>query len=232
MILTDDNFATIISAIRQGRGIFDNIQKDVQYLLSSNVGEVLTIFIASFIALMNPSLGYGVPLLPIHLLWVNLITDTLPAFALGLEPVEKDIMKRKPREKKESFFSHGLLIKILLQGCMVGALTLLSYSFGLGISHAAGQTMAFITLSGSQIAHSFNVKSHHTIFNKTVFNNKYLWASAVAGILLQAIIIITPLSKIFKLEVLNIECLLIALVCALAVIPIVEISKLIAKNKA
>lgn len=231
MILTDDNFATIIASIEQGRGIFDNIRKDVQYLLSSNVGEVLTIFVASLISLLCPSLGFGVPLLPIHLLWVNLITDSFPAFALGLEPVEDDVMERKPRAKDESFFSGGLLATIIWQGFMVGGLTLLSYAIGQQVNHEYGMTMAFITLSGAQLAHSFNVKSHHSVFNKQVFNNKYLWGSAALGILLQALIIVTPLSKVFKLEALDPMHLLTCALLAIAVIPIVEVSKLIVNHR-
>ncbi|MBO6046751.1 MAG: cation-translocating P-type ATPase [Erysipelotrichaceae bacterium] len=230
MILTDDNFATIIAAIEQGRGIFDNIRKDVHYLLSSNVGEVLTIFVASIISVINPALGFGVPLMPVHLLWVNLITDTLPAFALGLEPVEKDVMTRQPRPKEASFFSGGLLTTIIWQGVMVGVLTLISYALGQRVNHLYGMTMAFITLSGCQLAHSFNVKSHYSVFNKQVFNNKYLWGSALIGIALQVLIITTPLSVIFKLQVLDpihfAECILLAL----SVIPIVEVTKLFKKR--
>lgn len=229
MVLTDDNFATIISAIEQGRGIFDNIRKDVHYLLSSNVGEVLTIFVASLISLLNPALGFGVPLMPIHLLWVNLITDTLPAFALGLEPVEADVMERQPREKNESFFSGGLLVDIIWQGIMVGTLTLISYAIGERTNHITGMTMAFITLSGCQLAHSFNVKSHYSVFSKQVFNNKYLWGSAITGIALQALIIFTPLSKVFKLTPLSPMQMGCCILLALSVIPIVEISKLIRK---
>ncbi len=128
MILTDDNFATIIQSIKQGRGIFDNIQKDVQFLLSSNIGEVLAIFLASIIALINPSWGFGVPLLPIHLLWINLITDALPAFAIGLEPVEDDIMDRKPREKDEGFFCEWFNGESHLAGCY-GRFTYFSFLF-------------------------------------------------------------------------------------------------------
>ena len=143
MILTDDNFATIISSIREGRGIFDNIKKDVQYLLSSNIGEVLVIFGASLISVLIPASGFGVPLLPIHLLWVNLITDSLPAFALGMEPTEADVMNRKPRKKDEDFFAHGSLWTIIWQGIMVGLLTLGSYSLGESLPHEYGMTMAF-----------------------------------------------------------------------------------------
>lgn len=226
MILTDDNFATIIEAIEQGRGIFDNIQKDVQFLLSSNVGEVIAILLASVIAVINPSWEFGVPLMPIHLLWINLITDALPAFALGLEPVEEGVMERQPRSKDEGFFANGLMIKIIWQGMMVGLLTLLSYSIGQYFStHEYAMTMAFITMSGAELCHAFNVKNHHTVFSKQVFNNKYLWGAAGIGVFLQMIIIFTPLSKAFSLVALDPVHLLIAIVLAFAVIPIVEISK-------
>ena len=225
MVLTDDNFSTIITSIREGRGIFDNIQKDVQYLLSSNVGEVITIFLASLISLVTGS-GLGVPLLPIHLLWVNLITDSLPAFALGLEPTESDVMERKPRRKEESFFSNGLLTNIIWQGLMIGVLTLTSYLYGESINHETGMTMAFVTLSAAQIFHSFNVKSHHSIFNKQIFNNKYLWGSALIGAFLQVMIINVPvLANLFKLVPLSLTNTFIAIGLAFCVIIIVEIYK-------
>ena len=231
MILTDDNFATIIQAIEQGRGIFDNIQKDVQFLLSSNIGEVLTIFLASLIALINPAWGFGVPLMPIHLLWINLITDALPAFALGLEPAEEDIMKRKPRKKDEGFFSNGLMLKVIWQGVMVGLLTLISYAIGQYFStHEYAMTMAFITMSGAELCHAFNVKSHHTLFNKSLFNNKYLWGATGIGLVLQLMIIFTPLSHLFHLVPLDPVHLSIAVLLAMAVIPIVEISKKIERH--
>ena len=177
MILTDDNFATIITSIKEGRGIFDNIKKDVQFLLSSNIGEVITIFGASVVSLITP-FDFGVPLLPIHLLWVNLITDSLPAFALGMEPTEHDVMERKPRKKDESFFSGGFGFTIAWQGAMIGILTLIAYAIGNQIDHLTGMTMAFITLCGCQLVHSFNVKSHHSILNKRLFNNVYLWGGS------------------------------------------------------
>ena len=163
-------FATIITSIREGRGIFDNIKKDVQFLLSSNIGEVLTIFGASLISLLTPH-NFGVPLLPIHLLWVNLITDSLPAFALGMEPTEPTVMHRKPRQKDEGFFSHGLGFTIAWQGLMIGTLTLIAYAIGNNQDHTVGMTMAFITLCGCQLVHSFNVKSSASILNRTLFNN-------------------------------------------------------------
>lgn len=226
MVLTDDNFATIITSVREGRGIFDNIQKDVQYLLSSNIGEVLTIFLASIISIFVPASGFGVPLLPIHLLWVNLITDSLPAFALGLEPTEENVMNRQPRKKDEDFFANGLLVTIIWQGIMIGLLTLISYAIGETVNHATGMTMAFVTLSGAQLFHSFNVKSQQSIFSKQLFNNKYLWGSAIIGALLQFTIINVPfLANIFKLVPLDMNHLLIALALAFSTIIIVEIYK-------
>lgn len=227
MILTDDNFATIIASIREGRGIFDNIKKDVQYLLSSNIGEVITIFGASLISLIFPATGFGIPLLPIHLLWVNLITDSLPAFALGMEPIEADVMDRKPRKKDEDFFANGFMFKIAWQGLMVGILTLISYALGEAVSHEYGMTMAFITLSAAQLFHSFNVKSHLSVFNKQVFNNKYLWGAAAVGALLQVVIICVPfLANIFQLVPLDMVHLVMAIGIAMLTIVICEIAKL------
>ena len=231
MVLTDDNFATIITSIREGRGIFDNIQKDVQYLLSSNIGEVITIFLASLISILVPSSGLGVPLLPIHLLWVNLITDSLPAFALGLEPTEANVMKRKPRKKDEDFFANGLMGTILWQGLMIGLLTLFSYVYGESINHETGMTMAFVTLSACQLFHSFNVKSHESIFSKQVFNNKYLWFAALIGAGLQIAIINIPiLANLFKLVPLSFTNTLISIGLAFMIIVFVEIYKFVDKK--
>lgn len=231
MILTDDNFATIITSIKEGRGIFDNIKKDVQFLLSSNIGEVLTIFGASVISLITP-FDFGVPLLPIHLLWVNLITDSLPAFALGMEPTEPDVMERKPRKKDESFFSNGLGFTIAWQGAMIGILTLIAYAIGNQIDHLTGMTMAFITLCGCQLVHSFNVKSHHSILNKRLFNNIYLWGALAAGLFLQVIIMTIPeLAYIFKLQRLHLIQWLICIGLCLLTIVICEIVKLYHRNK-
>ncbi|WP_027089914.1 cation-translocating P-type ATPase [Thomasclavelia saccharogumia] len=231
MILTDDNFATIITSIKEGRGIFDNIKKDVQFLLSSNIGEVLTIFGASIISLLTP-FDFGVPLLPIHLLWVNLITDSLPAFALGMEPIESDVMERKPRDKNESFFSNGLGFTIAWQGIMIGVLTLIAYAIGNQIDHLTGMTMAFITLCGCQLVHSFNVKSRHSILNKRLFNNVYLWGSLAAGLFLQIIIITIPeLADIFKLQRLHLMQWLICIGLCLSTVVICELVKLFHKSK-
>ena len=228
MILTDDNFATIIKAVKEGRGIYENIKKDVQFLLSSNIGEVITIFVASLIGVFGMSVG--VPLEPVHLLWVNLITDSLPAFALGMEKVDDDIMKKKPRPKDESFFANGLGFKIAWQGIMIGTLTLISYLIGNSYSHEVGQSMAFVTLSVSQLLHAFNIKSNRSILNKSVFDNKYLWMALGVGLILQSSIMYIPfLSDIFNLVSLDFVHIMIALGLAAMVIVIVEISKLFTK---
>ena len=230
VVLVDDNFKTIVSAVEQGRGIYANIKKVVKYLLSSNIGEVLTIFIASLIALLAPNLELGVPLLAIHLLWVNLITDSLPAFALGTEEPEPDVMDQKPRPKEESFFAHGMGASIVLEGMMIGGLTLAAYMIGHFASPGTylGQTMAFVTLSSAQLFHAFNVKSEHSILNKKLFSNKYLLGAFVLGITLQmGICYIAPLAKIFKVIPLELPYLGICFGLAFAPIVIVEIAKLI-----
>ena len=230
VVLVDDNFQTIVSAVEQGRGIYSNIKKVVKYLLSSNIGEVLTIFTASLIALLAPNLEIGVPLLAIHLLWVNLITDSLPAFALGTEEPEPDVMDQKPRPKEESFFANGMGASIVLEGMMIGGLTLSAYIIGHFASPGTylGQTMAFVTLSSAQLFHAFNVKSDHSILNKKLFSNKYLLGAFVLGIGLQmSICYIKPLAKIFKVMPLEPKYLVICLALAFAPIVIVEIAKLI-----
>lgn len=227
MVLTDDNFATIIAAVRQGRGIYDNIRKDVQFLLSSNIGEVITIFGASLISLI-PGWNLGVPLLPVHLLWVNLITDSLPAFALGMEEPEENIMERKPRKKDEGFFANGLGWTIAWQGVMIGSLTLLSYILGNRDGHEIGMTMAFVTLAFSQLVHSFNVKSEHSVFHKQVFSNKYLWGALLVGLVLQLLVMYVPfLASAFSMAALDPVHLGIAMGLACMPLIIVEVIKLV-----
>ena len=194
MILVDDNFSTIISAVKQGRGIYENVKKCVKYLLSSNIGEVLTILIASILAMIM-STDFGVPLLPIHLLWINLITDSLPAFGLGMEKPSDDIMNYPPRPKNESFFANKLALHISLEGIAIGILTLTSYVIGYfttGKNHMVGQTMAFLTLSGCQLFHAYNVKSNGTVFKKDTFNNKFLNLAFVVGFILQFSVMYIP----------------------------------------
>ena len=197
MTLTDDNFSTIVTAVKEGRGIYDNIKKAVHFLLSCNLGEVLAVFIAMLV--------WGVsPLLPVQLLWLNLVTDGAPALALGVEPVERDVMRRRPRSKDESVFAGGLGINAVWQGVMFGALTLVAYALGLhygGNNHIYANTMAFAVLAFSQIVHAWNVRSRHSIF-RTGFNPWMLLASALSiGLMLLALL--TPMRTIFGLGVLN-----------------------------
>ncbi len=237
MILVDDNFATIVSAVKEGRGIYDNIKKVIQFLLSSNIGEVLTIFCASIIGLLFIKDGevWGVPLLPVHLLFVNLITDTLPAFALGMEPVSETTMDKKPRPRKENFFAHGLGGTIAWQGVCVGALTLISFFIGCNVtiagiepSLASGQTMAFITLAVSQLFHAFNVKGEFSVFSKHLFDNKYLWGAFFIGVIIQLVIIYVPFfANLFGLVNLDVLHELIAMGLAFSMVIIVEIVKLV-----
>ena len=238
MILTDDNYSTIVKAVKQGRGIYENIKKVVHYLLSSNIGEILTIFVALILAqllshvdLFNLGLGEdkALPLLTIQLLWINLITDSLPAFALGMEEPEPTIMNEKPRPKEEGFFANKLGLKIGLQGLLVGFLTLTAFYIGKGREGIkTGQTMAFMTLSMVQLFHSYNMKSEKSIFNKNLFKNKFLNFSFLLGMALQFLVLYV-LDNLFKVTPLGGIDLLIVLGLSFSVIPILEIIKLFKK---
>ncbi len=158
MILADDNFVTIVEAVKQGRNIYDNIRKAIHFLISTNIGEIVTIF-------MGLVLGLKSPLLAIQLLWINLVTDSLPAIALGLEPVDKDIMNKKPRDSKKGLFADGLWSKIFIEGTMIGMLTLLAFSLGNNLYGVeVGRTMAFVSLGMLELVHCFNIKSEESIF--------------------------------------------------------------------
>lgn len=201
MILTDDNFATIVAAVREGRGIYDNIRKSIHFLLSSNIGELLTIFIAILFKLPTP-------LLAIHLLWINLITDSLPAIALGLEPPEKDIMKRPPTAPGKSMFADGLFLQIILEGMMIGSLALLAFITGyrlLGKNDLLlGRTMCFAVLSLSQLFHSFNMRSRHSLFRIGLFSNPHIFLSFLFCAFLQIVVItFPPLASLFKVACLT-----------------------------
>lgn len=226
MILMDDNFTTIISAVKQGRTIYNNIEKDIRFLLSSNIGEVVTIFLASLISLL-PSLSFGTPLSSIHLLWINLITDTLPAFALGFEQGDADVMQHKPRSKNESIFNKRMWTHILVEGASVGLLTLTSYIIGNNVDHVLGMTMAFVTLSACELFHSYNVKSSHSIFTLKTFNNKLLNGSFIIGFILMFAIIYSPLATVFNVVPLSINYLGIAIGMAALILVIGEIEKLL-----
>ncbi len=220
MILNDDNFVTIVDAVKQGRNIFDNIKKAIHFLIATNIGEIVTIFVGLL-------LGVKSPLLAIQLLWVNLVTDSLPAIALGLEPPEKNIMNRPPRDAKKSIFADGLMGKIVVEGFMIGMFTILAFFIGnkyYGIEVA--RTMAFISLGMLELIHSFNVKSEESIFKVGLFENKYLLGAFVLGTVLQLGIIFVPsLAEIFKLTQLNTTQWLITIAISIAPIIIVEIQK-------
>lgn len=221
MILTDDNFATIVDAVKEGRGIYDNIKKTVGFLLGTNIGEVLTVFIAMLVWRTSP-------LLAVHLLWINLVTDSLPAIALGVEPVDKDVMKRKPKPKEESIFAHGFGLRIILLGVMFAILTLTGFIIAWKNTGdiASGRTMAFIVLAVSQIVHSFNMRSDHSLFKIGVFSNKYLNGAAFVSLGLMALIVfIPPVTTAFGLTQLSTEMYLLALALALVPIVVLEIAK-------
>lgn len=220
MTLTDDNFATIVDAVREGRGIYDNIKKVVAFLLGTNIGEVVVVFCAMLF-------WHKTPLLSMQLLWINLVTDSLPAIALGMEPVEDDIMDQKPKPKNEGIFAHGLGIRVVLQGLLFAFLTL--YAFRTGEAEtgllAGGQTMAFITLSLSQVIHAFNMRSHHSLFKIGVFtNHKLNWASLIS-LLLIALVLFTPVRIAFGLVALPGKLYLISLGLALIPVLLMELAK-------
>lgn len=228
MVLADDNFATIVVAVEEGRKVFTNIQKAIQFLLSANLGEVLTLFIATL-------LGWSV-LSPVHILWINLVTDTFPAIALGLEPGEKDIMQEKPRGKEATFFSNGVLPSIVYQGILEGTITLMVYWWATHnpvhagneeLIHLDALTMTFATLGLLQLFHAFNVKSiEKSLFTVGLFKNKmFNLAIVTSGVLLGMVILIPGLNSWFNVTTLNMEQWLIVLGAAFSIIPIVEIIK-------
>lgn len=226
LILTDDNFATIVEAVREGRGIYDNIRKAVHFLLSSNIGEILTIFVAML-------LGWAAPLLPIQLLWVNLVTDSLPAIALGMEPAEENIMERPPRKNTGSLFGDGLGGRILLEGVMIGVLALLAFGIGHVYfdqenGYAVGRTMAFAVLSLSQLVHAFNMRGEGSLGKLPFCSNKWLLMAFVVGVALQCVVIMMPpLAGVFQVVPLNGEQWLLTAALALAPLPLVELEKAI-----
>ena len=199
MILTDDNFVTIVSAVKEGRNIYDNIKKAIHFLIATNVGEIVTIFFGLL-------LGLESPLLAIQLLWINLVTDSIPAIALGLERPEIDIMDKKPKDPKKGIFADGLWGNIFVEGMMIGILTLLAFSIGnnkYGLEIA--RTMAFVCLGMLELVHSFNIKSDKSIFKVGIFENRFLIGAFLLGTILQCGIVFVPMfTKIFKLAQLNI----------------------------
>lgn len=225
MTLTDDNFATIVDAVREGRGIYSNIKKVVGFLLSTNIGEVISVFAAML-------LWHKSPFLSMQLLWINLVTDSLPAIALGMEAVESDVMDKKPKPKDEGIFAGGLGVKVVLQGIMFAALSLIAYLIGEKYTQsvAGGQTMAFMVLALSQIVQAYNMRSEHSLFKIGVFSNKNLNLASLAAVALMAIVLFTPLRIAFELIILPVNLYLIALGLIFVPLVLIEIVKFISSK--
>ncbi len=251
VILTDDNFATIVSAVEEGRRIYDNILKVIQFLLSSNVGEIVVLFLAT---LFTPLFAkwFGITnitkleiLLPVHILWINLVTDSLPALALAFDPANSDIMQRKPEKPGKGIFTKGMSWRVIYQGAMIGLLTLIAFMIGLGTTTEpingltldeskieVGQTMAFVTLALSELVHVFNVRDNKkSIFKTKVFNNsKLIWAILASAALMIVILAIPMLRTIFSIPILPKANIIELIILIFAPIIIVEIFKLLKIN--
>lgn len=251
VILTDDNFATVVSAVEEGRRIYDNILKAIQFLLSSNVGEIIVLFIT---ILITPLLAkwFGItditllePLLPIHILWVNLVTDSLPALALAFDPANRDVMKRKPIKPGKGVFTKGMTWRIIYQGVMIGAITIAAFCIGLATPKEAipgltldetkievGQTMAFTVLALSELVHVFNIRNNRESIFKTGIggNRKLIWATLASAILMFVILLIPGLRHIFSIPILPVENILEIIGLVLAPVVIVELFKLFKIN--
>ena len=253
VILTDDNFATIVSAVEEGRRIYDNILKVIQFLLSSNVGEIVVLFLAT---LCTPLFAnwFGITdiahleiLLPIHILWINLVTDSLPALALAFDPANKDIMNRKPNKPGKGVFTKGMTWRVIYQGIMIGLLTLGAFMIGLATTTEAidgltldeskievGQTMAFVTLALSELVHVFNVRNNKVSVFKTGIkgNSKLIWATLASAALMLVILFIPALRNIFSIPILPTENIIELIGLIIAPLVIVELFKLFKINTA
>ncbi len=221
MVLTDDNFVTIVEAVKYGRTIFNNIRKAIHFLIATNVGEIVTIFLGLLIGMRSP-------LLAIQLLWINLITDSLPAIALGLENPEKNIMCERPRNPKKSVFADGLWGRIIVEGSMIGILNLLAFTIGKSLYDLeVGRTMAFVSLGLLELVHSFNIRTEESIFKTGLFENKFLVMAFVGGAFLQIVVVVVPqLAEVFKLTGLTGRQWLYTIGISLLPIVLVEAQKL------
>ncbi len=226
MTLTDDNFATIVDAVREGRGIYANIKKVVGFLLGTNIGEVVAVFVAML-------LWHKSPLLSMQLLWINLVTDSLPAIALGMEAVEDDVMEQKPKPKDEGLFAHGYGVKIILQGIMFGILSLIAFYLGKQSTgqDAGGQTLTFMVLALSQVIQAFNMRSERSLLKTGVFNNHKLNWAALLSIALVCLVLFTPLRTVFGLITLTKDLYLKGICLILIPIFVMELMKAITTHK-
>ena len=227
MVLTDDDFSTIVAAVREGRGIYQNIRKTVHFLLSCNIGEILVVFVAFL--LRAPT-----PLLAIQLLWVNLVTDSFPALALGADPIQGDVMEQPPHKREEGVFSGGVGFAVAVEGCLVGALALLAYTIGRAFfdydpaAPAIGRTMAFCVLSLSQLVHSFNMRSEHSVLKLGLLSNrKLVIACGFCAILMVSVVLFPPLSALFQTTALTAFQWLIVAALSLCPLLVVEGEKLL-----
>jgi len=251
VILTDDNFSTIVSAVEEGRRIYDNILKAIQFLLSSNVGEIILLFFAILIApILAKQFGIDIkllePLLPIHILWVNLVTDSLPALALAVDPAEKDVMNRKPNKKQKGIFTKGMTWRIIYQGIMIGLLTLAAFILGLGTKNVPvidgktpeevrvliAQTMAFIVLALSELVHVFNIRNNRrSMFTSGLFSNLILiGAIALSASFMFVVLLVPGLRDLFGIVMLPVENIIQTVCLVFAPVVIVEVFKLFRIN--
>jgi Ca2+-transporting ATPase len=221
MTLTDDNFSTIVSAVKEGRGIYANIKKVVGFLLGTNIGELLSVFIAMLIWNVSPFVS-------MQLLWINLVTDSFPAIALGMEDVPNDIMDKKPKPKNEGLFANGFGIQIILQGVMFAVITLFAFWLGrtCGGSEEAGHTLAFMCLALMQVVHAFNMRSDHSLFKIGAFTNKKLNLAALLSLVLTLVVLLTPVRVLFELVILDWWLYLVGVGLIFLPVLVLEIAKL------
>ena len=232
MILTDDNFATIVAAVAEGRRIYDNIRKAIQFLLSANLAEVLAVFVSTL-------LGFTI-FKPAHILWINLITDSFPAIALGMEEAEPDVMRRQPRDTKEGIFGGGMGYDMVIQGVLIACLTIFSYFAGHYMAEGSwsiaqsseGMTMAFLTLSMTEIFHAFNMRSRRQSLFSQPTQNKWLWATMVFSLVMTFAVVFIPFMRdAFSFAVISFKEYLAAMGIAICIIPLVELIKLAERKK-
>jgi Ca2+-transporting ATPase len=223
-VLTDDNFATIVSAVEEGRRIYDNIVKAILFLLSTNIGELLVLFVA---VLFN----WVSPLLPIHILWINLVSDSLPALALSVDPAEADIMKRHPVHAKKGIMTRSFIVRMLLQGALIGGLSLLAYGVGLHAGVDVARTMTFAVLGFSQVVFVFCIRSGTRSAFRGMFNNKYLIGALLVVLALMFVVLEIPaLETIFHIADLSAQQWLWVALLSLAPLPVTELAKIAIKS--